>query len=176
MSMPVVAFDTLRFANRLKLVGVDSKQAEAEAEIFSEIFELNLRELVTKEDLKREISDLHKDMDARFTGIEAKFEAQRKDIDAKFAGIEAKFEAQHKDIDAKFAGIDAKIEAQHKGMDAKIEAQRKDIDAKFAGIDAKIEVKIEKLKFDLIKWVIGLLIAQSGLLFTILRLFSKTGV
>ena len=97
--MPVVAFDTLKFANRLKLVGVDPKQAEAEAEIFSEIFELNLRELLTKEDLKCEISDLRKDIDA----------------------------------------------------------------------------KIEKSKFDLIKWIIGLLIAQSGLLFTILKFFSKTG-
>ena len=121
MGMPVVAFDTLKFANRLKLVGVDPKQAEAEAEIFSEIFELNLRELVTKEDLKR----LEERMDAKFAGI-----------------------------DVKFAGIDAK----------------------FAGIDAKIEAKIEKTKFDLVKWVIGLLVAQSGLLFTILRFFPKTGV
>ena len=146
MGMPVVAFDTLKFANRLKLVGVDPKQAEAEAEIFSEIFELNLRELVTKEDLRR----LEERMDD-------KFEAQRKDIDAKFAGIDAKFAG----IDAKFTGIDAKFTG---------------IDAKFAGIDAKIEAKIEKTKFDLIKWVIGLLIAQSGLLFTILRFFPKTGV
>ena len=129
MGIPMVAFDTLKFANRLKLVGVDPKQAEAEAEIFSEIFELNFRELVTKEDFKQLKEDLKR--------LE---NTTKEDLKREIAGL-------RKDIDARF------------------ELQRKDIDA-----------KIEKSKFDLIKWVIGLLIAQSGLILTILRFFPKTGV
>jgi 2-phosphoglycerate kinase len=78
--MALPAFDTLRVANRLKAVGVPSAQAEAEAEVLSEVFEVNLRELATKEDLRatkedlrREIGDLRKDMDA-------KHESLRKDL------------------------------------------------------------------------------------------------
>ncbi len=42
--MALAAFDTLKVANRLKVVGVPSAQAEAEAEVLSEIFEVNLKE------------------------------------------------------------------------------------------------------------------------------------
>src|SRR5260363_166491 len=76
MALPVFKFDTLRVANRLKAVGVPSAQAEAEAEVLSEVFEVNLKELATKEDLRatkedlrREIGELRKDMElmaARF--------------------------------------------------------------------------------------------------------------
>src|SRR5260364_224107 len=85
--MALPAFDTLRIANRLKAVGVPSAQAEAEAEVLSEVFEVNLKELATKEDLRatkedlrREIGDLRKDMDA-------KHESLRKDIDAKHESL-----------------------------------------------------------------------------------------
>jgi len=83
--MSTLTFDTLKFANRLKTAGVPSVHAEAEADALSEVFETNLSELATKEDLhheireletglRHEISDLRKDMDARFTGVDAKFE------------------------------------------------------------------------------------------------------
>lgn len=39
----------LKFANKLKSVGVPEKQAKAEAEALAEALEVNLKELVTKE-------------------------------------------------------------------------------------------------------------------------------
>src|SRR5260364_336451 len=95
--MALPAFDTLRIANRLKAVGVPSAQAEAEAEVLSEVFEVNLNELATKEDLRatkedlrREIGDLRTDMDAKFAGVDAKFAG----VDAKFAGLEQRFDSK----------------------------------------------------------------------------------
>jgi hypothetical protein len=49
--MAAMTFDTLKFANKLKSAGVPDKQAEAEAEALSEVLEINLKELVTKEHL-----------------------------------------------------------------------------------------------------------------------------
>ena len=49
--MATIAFDTLRFSKRLKDAGVPDKQAEAEAEALAEVFEVNLKELATKDDL-----------------------------------------------------------------------------------------------------------------------------
>ncbi len=50
--MATVAFDTLKFANRLKAAGVPEKQAEAEAEVLAEVLAVSLKEQTTKGDLK----------------------------------------------------------------------------------------------------------------------------
>src|SRR5260363_334878 len=98
MALPVFKFDTLRVANRLKAVGVPSAQAEAEAEVLSEVFEFNLKELATKEDLRATKEDLQREIGGLRKDMNAQYESLRKDVDAKFAGV-----------DAKFAGIDAKF-------------------------------------------------------------------
>jgi coiled-coil family 90 protein len=55
---------------------------------------------------------------------------------------------------------------------------RKDMDAKFAGVDAKLEKtesafrqEMTNLKFELLKWMIGLLVAQTTLLLALLKFF-----
>ncbi len=60
--MATITFDTLKFANALKEAGVPAAQAEAEAMALSEVLEINLRDLVTKEDLKHEVELLRRDM------------------------------------------------------------------------------------------------------------------
>jgi hypothetical protein len=65
-----ITFDTLKFANKLKSAGVPDKQAEAEAEALSEALEVNLKELVTKEYLSREIRDIEQRIDTRFERID----------------------------------------------------------------------------------------------------------
>jgi hypothetical protein len=64
--MAVITFDTLKFANKLKAAGVPSEQAEAEAAALSEVLEVNLKELATKDDLKNSLRELEMKIDARF--------------------------------------------------------------------------------------------------------------
>jgi len=69
--MPTLTFDTLKFANRLKAAGVPSIHAEAEADALSEVFETNLSELATKEDLLATKEDLRheiKELELRIHG------------------------------------------------------------------------------------------------------------
>lgn len=47
-----VTFDTLKYPDRLKAAGVAADVAEAQAEALNEVFESNLKELATKEDLR----------------------------------------------------------------------------------------------------------------------------
>lgn len=68
--MTAITFDTLKFANTLKAAGVPSAQAEAEAVALSEVLEVNLKELATKEDLQGEIGSLRCDIDARLIQVE----------------------------------------------------------------------------------------------------------
>src|SRR5260363_286083 len=146
------AIDTLKVANPLKSVGVPSAQADAEAEVLSEIFEVSLKGLArkgdllgTKEDLQREIGGLRKDMNAQY-------ESLRKEVDDKFAGVDAKFAG----IDAKFAGVDVRFSALEERFDAKLER-----------MGAGLRQEMSDMKFALIKWIVGLGIAQTGLWFTL---------
>lgn len=68
--MTAITFVTLKFANTLKAAGVPSAQAEAEAVALSEVLEVNLKELATKEYLQREIGSLRRDIDARLIQVE----------------------------------------------------------------------------------------------------------
>lgn len=60
--MATITFDTLKFANTLKEAGVPPAQAEAEAKALSEIFEVNLKELATQQDLKLLEANLRRDI------------------------------------------------------------------------------------------------------------------
>ena len=59
--MTVITFDTLKYANTLKAAGVPLAQAEAVA--LSEVLEVNLKNLVTKEDLLSVKNELHRDIE-----------------------------------------------------------------------------------------------------------------
>ena len=60
--MATITFDTLKFANALKEAGVPPAQAEAEAMALSEVLEINLKDLASKEDLRHEVELLRRDM------------------------------------------------------------------------------------------------------------------
>jgi len=53
--MTTITFDTLKFANTLKTAGTPHAQAEAEASALADVFNANLQNLVTREDLQREL-------------------------------------------------------------------------------------------------------------------------
>ena len=79
--MAAIAFDTLKFARRLKEVGVPEAQAEAQAELMAEAFLFNMDSLVTKDyleeclDARFAAQDLR--LEKRFSAIEADLKLQR---------------------------------------------------------------------------------------------------
>lgn len=67
--MPVATFDTLKYSKALRDAGVSEPQAEAHATVLSEILSVNLKELVTKDDLKSEIALVRADFKAEITKL-----------------------------------------------------------------------------------------------------------
>jgi hypothetical protein len=63
----VSTFDTLKYANALKAAGVPEKQAEAQAAVLADALAVNLKDLVTKDDLKQVVDLLRADMNGQFT-------------------------------------------------------------------------------------------------------------
>ena len=68
--MATITFDTLKFANKLKSAGVLPEHAEAEAEALADIFEVNLKEVATKEDIKLLEERLFEWFDSKFIQLE----------------------------------------------------------------------------------------------------------
>jgi len=87
--MAAITFDTLKYANRLKAAGVPDRQAEAEAEVLAEALEVNLKELVTKEDLLATQKDLHRDIDDLSRDIDARFVQMEQRLTIKLGALMA---------------------------------------------------------------------------------------
>ena len=60
--MTVTSFDTLKYATSLKKAGVAPEQAEAQAIALAEVLQTNLKDLVTKDDLKSALAELRTDL------------------------------------------------------------------------------------------------------------------
>jgi len=69
--MATITFDTLKFANTPKEVGVLPAQAEAEARALSEVLEVNLKDLATKDDLRNAIDFLEQRLIIKLGGLMA---------------------------------------------------------------------------------------------------------
>jgi len=87
--MAAITFDTLKFANTLKEAGVPPAQAEAEATALSEVLEVNLKELVTKEDLHREIESLRREVMTGFSQVDSHFIPLEQRLIIKLGGLMA---------------------------------------------------------------------------------------
>jgi len=100
--MPTVTFDTLKFANQLKTAGVPVTHAEAEAKALSEVFETNLGELATKEDLRHEIDGLRHEMKELETGL-------RHEVKELETGLRHEIGDLRKDMDTKLEKLELRM-------------------------------------------------------------------
>nr|WP_276533673.1 hypothetical protein [Xylella fastidiosa] len=128
-----VAFDTLKFANRLKTAGVPAAHAEAEAEALAEVLEINLQGLAESESKNgKALARLEANMKEGFAQVNTRF-AQ---VDQRFEKIDQRFEQITKD----FAQLD------------------KNMDQRFAQVDQRFaEIKGEML---LLKWMFGVIVTS----------------
>jgi hypothetical protein len=87
--MALSTFDTLKFVRRLEAVGVSAQQAEAQAEVLTEAFNVNLDALVTKDFLAARFAEQSASINTRF----AEHNASR---DARFAEQNGKIDSNHR--------------------------------------------------------------------------------
>ena len=94
--MSSLAFDSLKFARRLKQAGVPDAQAEAQAELMAEAFVFNMDSLVTRDYLDARL-------DARFAEQDARLEARFAEQEAR---IEALLEELARDVQRQVLAVD----------------------------------------------------------------------
>ena len=69
--MSTIAFDTLKFVQRLEKAGVSREHATAEAEALVEVFDSAGQDLATKTDIKTEITRIDNRLDSLTKEIQA---------------------------------------------------------------------------------------------------------
>jgi|SRR6266542_5755381 len=121
--MALAAFDTHTFVKRLTKVGMPIEQAEVLSEEQARLIndrlatqnglsrlEAGLRGDTEKlgAELRHEIRDLRKVMDAKHESLRHEIGDLRKDMDAKFAGVDARFAG----IDARFTGLEERLNSR----------------------------------------------------------------
>ena len=89
--MGVTTFDTLKFVRRLEQVGVPSEQAEAQAEVLTEAFNVNLEELVTKDYLAAEFAAHKADVNHQFVEQRAYIDTRFEELKTLIAEKDANF-------------------------------------------------------------------------------------
>jgi hypothetical protein len=97
--MSALAFDSLKFARRLKEAGVPDTQAEAQAELMAETFGFYVDNLVTRDYLDARL-------DARFSEQDARIESRFAEQDLR---IEARFAQQDLHVEQRFSHINVKL-------------------------------------------------------------------
>ncbi|HGJ5880533.1 MAG TPA: hypothetical protein ACHBZ9_16150 [Arsenophonus nasoniae] len=105
--MAQVAFDTLQASEELQTAGLTSQQAKAISLVVRKSHEVadvaTKRDLEdVRKDLSSEISDIRKDMVARFEKNEAQIADVRKDLSTEIANV-------RKDMDHRFEKVEAQI-------------------------------------------------------------------
>lgn len=82
--MPLRTFDTLKYVCRLEQAGLSSDVAEAQAEVLTEAFNVNLESLVSKEYLAAQMAEQRAYMDTRFAEQESRIDSFRVELKAEF--------------------------------------------------------------------------------------------
>lgn len=120
--MTTLAFDSLKYARRLKDAGVPESQAEVQAELMAEAFGFYADNIVTKEYLDATLR-------AAFVEQDAQFEKRFAAIDQRFASIDQRFiDIEHQLGDLR-TGLKAELETM---LTTRLNQQ----DVKLASIEA----------------------------------------
>ncbi len=93
--MAITTFDTHKFVRRLEEAGVPLEQAEVQAEVLTEAFNVNLESLVTKEFIVARFAEQDARLDTRFAEqdarVDTRFDEQKAYMDIRFAEVDSKF-------------------------------------------------------------------------------------
>ncbi len=167
--MAAIAFDTLKFARRLKEVGVPEAQAEAQAELMAEAFVFNMDAMVTTDCLEQCLDARFAVQDAR---IEQRFAAQDAYIDKKFTALEQRMDERFAAQDQRFEKQDRRFEDQdgrldridrfivdQKAWNQRFEDQLRGHDQRFNNIDLTLVRIGGELKLQ--RWMLALIVVTT---------------
>jgi len=143
--MATMAFDSLRYARRLREVGVPESQAEVQAELMAEAFGFYAENILTRDHFTAVVNARFAEQDAKFDqrllALDVKLDKRLAESDAKF---DQRLLALDVKLDKRFAESDAKFDQRLLALDAKLDQRFAEQDAKFDQRFAESDAKLDK--------------------------------
>ncbi len=149
-----IEFDTHRFVKNLTACGFTEKQAEVLAD---EQARLLNRNLATKADLEKFKAILTTDLERFNADLKAEIRKVSADLEVRIETVNADLEVR---IEAVNADLGVRIETVNADLGARIEAVKADLGARIEAVKADVE----RVKSDLLKWMVGAMSAQTALI------------
>jgi septal ring factor EnvC (AmiA/AmiB activator) len=151
--MPVATFDTLKFANTLKAAGVPSQQAEAQAVAFAEVIQVNMKDLVTKDDLERGVSDIRAELQTGLADVRREIAEIQPPLRHEISSVRTEVKGEIVEFRAEIVAFKAEMRELIQQLTARIDTYR-----------AKTDEKINHLR-----WMVG--VAVFGIVMVLIRVF-----
>ena len=149
-----IAFDTHRFVKHLTENGFTEQQAEVLADEQVHLLNSNLATQADVAAIQRDIATVHREIESLRQETKANIESLRQETKANIESLRQETKAN--------------IESLRQETKASIESLRQETKASIAGVQRDIA----EVKSDLIKWMVGALIAQGGVVVALLKLFQ----
>ena len=101
--MATLAFDSLRYARRLRDVGVPEPQADVQAELMAEAFGFYADNILTKDYFE---AVLEARLSARFAEQDARLDKRFAEVDKRFSEIDRRFVEQDTKFESRFSKVE----------------------------------------------------------------------
>ena len=154
-----IAFDTHRFVKHLTENGFTEQQAEVLADEQVHLLNTNLATQADVAAIHQDIDALRQETKASLVGVQREIEVLRQETKASLVGVQREIEVLRQETQANIATVRQEIDALRQETKANIEALRQETKANLA-----------EVKSDLLKWMVGALIAQGGVVVALLKL------
>lgn len=101
--MTTLAFDSLRYARRLREAGVPEPQADVQAELMAEAFGFYADNILTKDYFE---AVLEARLSARFAEQDARLDKRFAEVDKRFSEIDRRFVEQDTKFESRFSKVE----------------------------------------------------------------------
>ena len=162
--MTVVLFNTVESIRELKSAGFTDEQAEAQVKVFFNAIRQGVNNRLDELATKRDLKELELRITEVIAGVQREVAVIQADLQREVAGIRADVQGEvagvRGDVQREVAGIRADVQREI----ADVHREIADVQREIAGVQANLQREIAESKTEIIKWVAGMLVVQSGIL------------
>jgi uncharacterized phage infection (PIP) family protein YhgE len=178
VAMPLIAFDTLAFANKLKAVGMDPKIAEAQAELQADVLnELSIGQLATKKDVQelktdmRELrTELKTDMQELRTELKSDMQELRTELKTDMQELRTELKTEMQELRTDMHELRAEVKSDIHELSTGLKSDMHEL-------STELKSDMHELKFTLlVKFgaiVVGAIAASTAILGSLIAIFSR---
>jgi hypothetical protein len=145
--MATLTFDKLAYVDRLQAAGMGEREARALAEGLDQA----LREEVAT---KTDIAAVRTDLAAVKTELSVDIAAVKTELSAEIATVKTQLTVEIAAVNTRLTTVDTRLTT---------------VDTRLTTVEHKLQVEIQTAKHDVLRWVVGMAFAQTGLTVALIR-------